>query len=94
MAEKKSYDQKLVNIGKYLAQKRKALGKQFETRDKFIELRSDEIFNGVPWISSRHLANIELGKNWLSLEMLIKHAYALEMDPNELFLEILRIYRE
>ena len=35
MAEKKSYNQKLVNIGEYLTQKRKALGKQFETREKF-----------------------------------------------------------
>ena len=30
MAEKKSYNQKLVNIGEYLTQKRKALGKGLE----------------------------------------------------------------
>lgn len=92
MAERKGYDQKLVEIGKMLYEKRKALGKAYQSREKFIEQRSLEIFGGEPWISERHLANLELGKNWIGLEMLIHHAYALEMEPRELFAEILNIY--
>ena len=92
MAEKKNYDQKLVEIGEMLANKRRALGKQYSSREKFIEQRSLELFGGEQWISTRHLANIELGKNWISVEKLISHAYALEMDPKTLFEEILKIY--
>lgn len=94
MAEKKQYSNKLVEIGKLLTSKRKLLGPQYSTREKFIEKRSEELFAGEQWISPRHLANIELGKNWLSIEKLIMHAYALEMDPVELFREILAIYSD
>lgn len=92
MAEKKNYDQKLVKIGEMLINKRKSLGNQYRSRENFIEQRSLELFNGEQWISLRHLTNIELGKNWISIEKLILHAYALEMDPKELFEEILNIY--
>lgn len=92
MAEKKEYNRLLVDIGIMLEEKRKSLGKPYNSRESFIENRSVEIFNNVPWISQRHLANLERGKNWISVELLIHHAYALEMDPMDLFKEILRIY--
>ena len=47
---------------------------------------------GEPWISPRHLANVELGKNWISIEKLIVLANALEENPVELFEEILDAY--
>lgn len=94
MAERSSFDRKLVAIGMMLIEKRKALGASYGSRERFIEERSKEIFGGHPWISCRHLANLEAGKNWMSVEMLIKQAYALEMDPKELFEEILKIYSE
>lgn len=92
VAERNTYDDKLVKIGILLREKRKALGRRYGSRESFIEQRSLEILGGEPWISCRHLANLESGKNWLSVEMLIKHAYALEMNPVELFQEILEIY--
>lgn len=92
MAEKKEYNAKLVDIGKLLSSKRMALGKRYKTRENFINNRSDEIFNGKSWISYRHLANVELGKNWISIEKLIVLAYALEEDPVDLFEEIVKIY--
>ncbi len=93
MSEKKEYNQKLVKVGALLLEKRKALG-PYGSREAFIEKRSQELFGGEPWISCRHLASLEAGKNWASVEMLIKHAYALEADPVELFREILRIYTQ
>ena len=92
MAERNEYDQKLDKIGQLLMEKRKALGKRYNSREKFIDNRSEEIFAGEAWISCRHLASIESGKNWMSVEMLIKHAYALEIHPVDLFREILDIY--
>lgn len=92
MAEKKEYDYKLVKIGRLLMNKRKSLGKEYCTREKFIELRSEELFGGNDWISQRHLSNIELGKNWISIEKLIVLSAALEEDPVNLFSEIISIY--
>lgn len=94
MAEIKEYNPKLAEIGNLLKAKREALGSRYKSRDKFITERSTELFAGEPWISWRHLTNLENGKNWPSLEMLIKHAYALEVDPVELFREILEIYNQ
>ena len=62
MAERKKYDPGLVCVGELLANKRKALGPKYKTREHFIELRSNELFGGNDWISPRHLANIELDK--------------------------------
>lgn len=92
MAEKKEYNAKLVEIGRMLVDKRIALGKEYKKREDFIDNRSEEIFNGESWISPRHLANVELGKNWISIEKLIVLAYALEEDPVDLFEEIMKIY--
>ena len=92
MAEKKEYNQKLVEIGKMLAKKRSGLGREYKKREEFIDYRSEEIFGGEQWISPRHLANVELGKNWLSIEKLIVLSYALEEDPVKLFAEIIEIY--
>lgn len=92
MSEKKTFDPALVEIGKLLANKRKALGSEYKTREKFIDLRSNELFGGNEWISPRHLANIELGKNWISIEKLITLSHALEENPADLFEEITQIY--
>lgn len=92
MAERRIYDEKLVKIGALLATKRKSLGIQYKNRERFIDLRSEEIFGGDAWISPRHLANIELGKNWISFEKFFLLATALEVDPTELFDDIRRIY--
>ena len=94
MAEKRENDPVLIKIGKMLKERRLALGRQYKTRAQFIENRSRELFEGQPWISERHLASLERGRNWLSIEKLIEHAYALEMRPEELFLEIFKIYSE
>ena len=92
MAERKSYDQGLINIGQLLQEKRKALGPRYSTRERFINIRSDELFNSNDWISLRHLSNIETGKNWISIEKLLLLATALEEDPVDLFEEIIRAY--
>ncbi len=92
MAERTEYDERLDKIGRYLYERRKQLGAPYKSRDKFIGKRSAELFGGEAWISSRHLASLERGKNWMSIELLIKHAVALECDPVELFRDIVRIY--
>ena len=92
MAERKNYDVNLVNVGKMLTDKRKSLGERYSSRENFITLRSSELFGSEDWISLRHLANIESGKNWISIEKLLLLAPALEEDPVDLFEEILDAY--
>ena len=92
MAERKNYDEGLVNVGKMLAEKRKSLGERYSSREKFINLRSNELFGSDDWISLRHLSNIETGKNWISIEKLLLLATALEENPVDLFEEILEAY--
>lgn len=93
MAERKNYDYGLVKVGELLTQKRKALGPAYQTREGFIERRSDELFSGEAWISLRHLTNLELGKNWPGIEKLLSLAAALEEDPVDLFREIIETYQ-
>lgn len=93
MAEKIVKSVALLKIGKLLEQKRKALGKQYRSREQFINNRSDELFGSKDWISLRHLNNIEHGANWISIEKLILLADALEEEPSDLFHEIVAIYR-
>ena len=93
MAEKIEQNEALIQIGHLFEQKRKALGKQYKSREKFIYNRSNELFGSEDWISLRHLCNIEHGKNWISIEKLILLADALEEDPGDLFDEIVEIYR-
>lgn len=93
MAEKIQESEALIRIGKLFESKRKALGKQYKSREQFIYKRSDELFGSEDWISLRHLYNIEHGKNWISIEKLIILADALEEDPTDLFEEIVEIYR-
>lgn len=93
MAEKKESCEALIKIGSLFEQKRKALGGQYRTREKFIYNRSEEIFGFDDWISLRHLCNIEKGKNWISIEKFILLAEALEEDPCDLFCELVEIYR-
>ena len=71
MAEKVKQSEALIKIGKLFEQKRKALGKQYKSREQFIHNRSSELFGSEDWISLRHLCNIEHGKNWISIEKLI-----------------------
>lgn len=94
MAERNIYDNGLVAVGELLIQKRKSLGKPYQTREKFIDRRSVELFSGKSWISLRHLTNIELGKNWISIEKLLLLATALEENPNDLFSEIIITYQK
>ena len=94
MAERKNYDPGLVRVGELLIKKRKALGKYYNSREQFIALRSEELFGGSDWISLRHLSNIELGKNWISIEKLIVLAAALEESPSDLFTEIISTYNQ
>ena len=93
MAERIKQSEALTKIGILFEQKRKALGKQYKCRERFINNRSDELFGSEDWISLRHLCNIERGKNWISIEKLILLADALEEDPSDLFDEIVNIYR-
>ena len=93
MAERIKQCEALTKIGILFEQKRKALGKQYKSRERFINNRSDELFGSEDWISLRHLCNIERGKNWISIEKLILLADALEEDPSDLFDEIVNIYR-
>lgn len=93
MTEKKIKNDALIRIGRLFEQKRKALGKQYNSREQFIHNRSDELFGSEDWLSLRHLYNIEHGKNWISIEKLILLADALEEDPVDLFDEIVAIYR-
>ena len=93
MTEKKIKNGALIRIGRLFEQKRKALGKQYNSREQFIHNRSDELFGSEDWLSLRHLYNIEHGKNWISIEKLILLADALEEDPVDLFDEIVAIYR-
>ncbi len=93
MSEKNCESKLLCEIGALFERKRKAMGRQYSSREKFISNRSDELFGSEDWISLRHLYNIEHGKNWVSIEMLITLAYALEENPVDLFTEIVEIYK-
>lgn len=90
MSIKNKKDPKLVEIGKYIRKKRESL--QLGSRDEFISDRSENLFGYEQWISLRYLTSIELGDNQMSLEKMIKLAYALEIDPKDMFAEILKIY--
>ena len=93
MSEKLFKDPKLVKVGNLIRSKRIALGREFRSREFFVEDRSGNFFDYEDWISSRYLASLELGNNQMSIEKLIKLSYALEIDPVELFSEILKIYQ-
>ena len=94
MEERKKFDKGLINVGDLITKKRKALGSRYSTRSNFIETRSQELFSSEDWISLRHLANIETGKNWISIEKLLLLATALEEDPVDLFEEIITAYKK
>lgn len=94
MAERKKYDPGLVKVGELFTEKRKALGTYYKSRESFIDRRSIELFGGDNWISPRHLANLESGKNWISIEKLLVLATALEENPVDLFEEIINTYQK
>ena len=90
MSERKEiYKAKCTKVGELFEIKRKIISKG--SRESFIAERSDTLFNGNDWISSRYLSSVERGKNLPSIEMLIKLAIALETDPVELFENIYTI---
>lgn len=93
MSIRKKYDKNLIDIGEYIKDRRVSLGEDYKNRDDFIYITSKNLFNNENRISSRHLTNIELGYNMISIDLLIKLAYALEMEPSELFGKILEIYK-
>ena len=72
MSERKKKDDWIQKTGQMLRDKRMALGKEFKSREFFVEDRSEKLFDYDDWISSRYLASIELGNNQLSIEKLIK----------------------
>lgn len=94
MAERQKYDPGLVKIGELITEKRKALGFPYKSRESFIDRRSEELFGGEAWISPRHLANLELGKNWVSIEKLLVLATALEENPVDFFEEVIQTYQK
>ena len=49
---------------------------------------SQEVLSGLAGMDRSHLSKIELGQSGLSLEMLFKIAYALDMPAHKLILEI------
>ena len=93
MVERKKYNPKLAKIGQLLLEKRRLLGKNYSSREKFIYNRNQELFGGEDWISIRHLTNLELGKNLPSIDMFITLSYTYEVYQVELFRELVNIYK-
>jgi len=82
MSEKKLFNFRDKKIGNTIRTHRHNLGDGYKTLEAFVYNRATE------------LSNIELGKNTLTIDKLITLADALEVDPMELFEEILLIYRQ
>lgn len=94
MSERKQKDVWIEKVGQLIREKRYALGNEFRSREFFVADRSENLFEYEDCISSRYLASIELGNNQMSIEKLIQIAYALEVDPIDLFAEIVKIYQD
>ena len=94
MSERSQKEIWLKTVGQLIREKRCSLGREFQSRDFFVQDRSENLFMYKNWISTRYLASIELGKNQMSIEKLIQIAFALETDPVELFSDILKIYQQ
>ena len=93
MSERMQKDDWIKNVGHLIREKRCALGREFQNREFFVADRSENLFEYEDWISTRYLASIELGNNQMSIEKLIQIAYALELDPVDLFAEVVKIYQ-
>ena len=89
--ERKLPNSKLKEIGNMIKNKRISLGKECKTREGFLNYTAS--FLEIDWISTRYLSSIEEGKNMISIQMLIDLAYALQMNPEDLFKEILNILK-
>ena len=94
MSERKQKEVWIEKVGQLIRDKRYGLGSEFRSREFFVADRSENLFEHNDWISSRYLASIELGNNQMSIEKLIQIAYALEVDPIDLFAEIVNIYQQ
>ena len=94
MSERKQKHVWIEKVGQLIREKRYALGIEFRSREFFVSDRSENLFEYEDWISSRYLASIELGNNQMSIEKLIQISYALEVDPIDLFAEIVKIYQD
>ena len=93
MSERKQKEAWIEKVGLLVRDKRYALGSEFRSREFFVADRSENLFKYEDWISSRYLASIELGNNQMSIEKLIQIAYALEVDPIDLFADIVKLYQ-
>lgn len=89
--ERKLSNNELKKIGNLIKNKRISLDKACKTREGFLNYTSN--FLTADWISTRYLSSIEEGKNMISIQMLINLSYALQMEPEDLFKEILNILR-
>lgn len=94
MSERKEKEVWLQKVGQRIREKRYLLGREFQNREFFIQDRSENLFQYNEWISLRYLNSIEQGNNQMSIEKLIQIAFALEVDPLELFSDVLNIYRQ
>lgn len=90
--KREKYDEALIRVGEVLEGHRKEIYRG-KSRKWFIEEQGEVCFNDTEWISERHLTNLEKGKNWISIECLLKLATALNKDPVELFEEIVKAWR-
>lgn len=79
-----------LEIGYLLESYRRRLTDLPQSRQKFIDDRSNVYFGGEEWISEKTLANYENGKNVPTLKNIKKLAVALEVDEIEFIKEILK----
>ena len=77
MAERTTENGVLIEIGKLFESKRKALGRQYKSREKFIEKRSMELFDSEDWIPFLLLYNIDHGESGNIIEKLLLLSIAL-----------------
>ena len=77
MSEKKLFNFRDKKIGNTIRTHRHNLGDGYKTLEAFVYNRATELFDDDQWISVRHLSNIELGKNTLTIDKLITLADAL-----------------
>lgn len=80
--------QKLKKVGTLLLEKRHMFSKA--TRAQFIENRA-EYFDDENWITEEYLSSLEEGRVLPSVDVLIKLAQAVDVDPIRLFEEVYKI---
>lgn len=86
---KRKIENQNKQLGELIKNKRLKLTDISQSRQRFIDDRSEKYFNSEEWISEKTLTNYETGKNVPSLQNLKKLAIALEIGIVELFEEII-----